>query len=371
MNEIVIELSQDVTALEADWLRLEAGGGVTAFQRYDYAAPLLAAFVRHGRAEPLIVVLREGAGGRPLMLLPLCRFREGAVTVIGFADLRVADYCAPLIAPDWAPEPAEFERLWRRIEAALPPCDIIRLTKLPETVGARPNPLLGLAPLAPYHVEAHGVAIAHPWAERAGTAIGKKQLGELRRNSRNIAGQGELRFRSVQGGPEAEAMFDVLFAQRTRRFETLGREDVMADPMWAAFYRDLVRGETARPYARMMVLTAADEPVASALGLVHDGAFLLLIPGFDMERFGKFGPGRLLIFHAMCAFAEEGLGYFDLTIGDEPYKQQFGVDNRTLFQVVRARSLRGRLQGAIWQAKVTLRRHPRTRAVLKRLMRAA
>lgn len=366
--ELRIEIHADAAPLEAEWRDLEGRGAVTAFQRYDYVAPLYAAFVAHRRAEPLVVVVRAATGAPPLMILPLCRYRDDGVTVIGFADIRVADYCAPVVDPSWAIDGNGLRRLWRRIERALPACDVIRLRKLPERVGAIANPLLQLRPLAPYHVRAHGVAIAHPWADHAAASISKKQIGEIRRNARHLAEAGPLAFAFKEAEPAAESLFETLYDQRTKRFAALGRNDVIADPMWAGFYRDLVRGDTARPYARVMSLTAGPSVVACGLGLVHDGAFLLLIPSFDMERFGKYGPGRQLIYQAMVAFAAQGIGYFDLTIGDEPYKQQFGVDDRILREIVRPRSLRGRLHALVWHAKVGLRRHPGLRARLKRIL---
>ncbi|MGL4290799.1 MAG: hypothetical protein ACRCVA_30910, partial [Phreatobacter sp.] len=100
--ELLIEINADAASLETEWRDLEGRGAVTAFQRYDYVAPLYAAFVRHRRAEPLIVVVRAAKGAPPLMILPLCRYRDDGLTVISFADIRVADYCAPVVEAGWA-----------------------------------------------------------------------------------------------------------------------------------------------------------------------------------------------------------------------------------------------------------------------------
>lgn len=360
-----ISLHKSAASIEAEWRHMEADGAVTAFQRFDFVAPLYAAFAAHGRAEPMIVLVRTVDSGRPAMILPLSRHQNGG-RIITFADLRVADYCAPVLARGFSPDAATFRALWRQIESALPAADIVHLRKLPATVGGRPNPLLWLRPRAAFPVHAHGVAIAHPWHQHASGAISKKQLGELRRSESNLGRLGTLGFAFHDGGAAAVALFEDLYAQRTARFAALGRDDVLADPMWAAFYRDLVVGGTAQPAARMMGLTLDGTFIASGLGLVHDGAFLLLIPSFDMQRYARFGLGRLQIYRAMQAFAEDGLTYFDLTIGDEPYKSAFGVDDRTLFEVLRPLSPRGLGLAAVWHAKVLLRRFPTLRERLRR-----
>lgn len=363
-----IEIHRDISPLETEWRDLEETGTATAFQRYDFVAPLYAAMVAHGRADPVIVVVREASSGEPMMILPFCRYREKGAAVIGFADIRVADYCAPVSARAFDLDAEAFRALWRRIAAALPASDLIRLRKLPQEVGGRPNPLLGIGRAAPLLVRAHGVAISHPWRERCVGVIPKRYRSNLLTSEKGLSKLGDVTFEHHDGGADGEAAFEILHEMRRARFSTLGRDDVVADPMWAEFYRDLATGRTARPGARLAVLKCGGRPVACGLGLVHEGAFLLLIPSFDMETFGRFSPGKLLIFRAMEAFAAEGLTYFDLTIGDEPYKHQFGTDARELHEVLLPRTLRGRWVELVWRLKLRLRRHPVLQARLKRLL---
>lgn len=364
-----IEVSRDIEVLEREWRALEANGRCTAFQRYDFVAPLYAAFRTHKRAAPLIVAVREKSSGNIVMILPLCETKIGRERVIAFADLRVADYCAPLMAQDFHLDAVAFRALWKAIENALPPSDLLRLSKLPERVGNDPNPLLLISPCAPYHVKAHGAALAQPWPECCQALLSRKQRQSLRRKGRNLESCGEVTFTLHERGSEAEHLFETLYTMRRARFDQLEREDALADEMWADFYRDLVRGNTATPFARLIELKSGSETVACALGLIHDNAYLLLIPSFDVERFGRYSPGMLLIFRGMEVFTEAGFTYFDLTIGDEPYKDLFGVDHRELYEVVRPLSARGYLAAAIWRLKVALRRNPTLHKHLKRLLR--
>lgn len=363
-----IDIHRDIAPLEDLWRGLEQTGVATAFQCYDFVAPLYGAFTAHGRAEPLIVLVRETVSRRPVMILPLCRHRQGALTVIAFADLRVSDYCAPVLAADFRPDAATFQALWKRIARALPRNDIVWFRKLPRDVGGRPNPILDLGEHAPYHVRAHGVVIAHPWRERSVGTIPKKSRGEIRRNEKHLEQLGPVTFEHHSGGAEAEAAFEILFSMRRERFAILGRDDVFTDPMWSAFYRDLVYGRTARPAAHLVLLRSGGVPVACDLGLVREEHVLVVLKSFDMERFGRFSPGKLLVHRAMEAFAEAGFTYFDLTIGDEPYKHQFGTDDRELYELLLPQSLAGRLAELVWRSKVLLRRYPRLRVGLKRLL---
>ena len=367
-SAFTIEVHREIASLERSWRDLEETGTGTAFQRYDFVAPLYAAFLAHRRAEPVIVVVRDGASGAVLMILPLCRYRHGVISVIGFADIRVADYCAPIQARGFDPDEATWRELWRKIERALPRCDLVRLSKLPETVGGRANPCLRLGLSVPFVVRAHGVAIAHPWRKLCVGSIPKRYRDNIRSAEKALGKLGEVTFEHHDGGPDGDAAFEMLRKMRADRFSRLGRDDAMADPIWATFYHDLARSGTARPFARLIVLRCGERPVACGLGLVHDRSFLLLIPSFDMETFGRYSPGKLLIFRAMEALAAEGFDYFDLTIGDEPYKHQFGTDDRGLHEVVLPQSLIGHLAGLVWRLKVKLRSHPVLHARLRRLL---
>ncbi|MFK8252503.1 GNAT family N-acetyltransferase [Ancylobacter terrae] len=370
LDAAVIEIHTAIAPLEAEWRTLEESGHATAFQTYDFVAPLYAAFGRHGRAEPVIVVVRPTPGAAPVMILPLCRYREGGLDLIAFADIRVADYCAPVLAADFpAEDGAGFLALWKRIEKALPRADMIHLRKLTETVGEVPNPLLHLPGHVPFVARAHGVPIATPWREVAKERMSTNALSLLRRRERKLAAFGPLAFRFETGGLEAESLYETLAAQRLDRFARLGRDDLMREPMWSEFYRDIASGTTARACGSVFALTVGGEAIATGLGLVRGRSFLMIVMAFDMNRHSELAPGRLMLFRAMEALAEEGFDYFDLTIGDEPYKQSLGADDRLLREVARPLGFRGMIGTAAWRGKVFLRRYPGLKDKIKRLLR--
>ncbi|WP_246104969.1 GNAT family N-acetyltransferase [Rhodoligotrophos appendicifer] len=368
LETAVIEVHRDCAPLEAEWRALEEGGHVTAFQRYDFVAPLYAAFQRHQRAQPLMVVVRPQAGAAPMMILPLCAYRERGLRMISVADLRVADYCAPILAADFpAEDAAGFLDLWRRIEAMLPDADVIRLRKLPEKVGGLTNPLLHLPIKAPFSAMAHGVRIGTPWPEKARMVMSSKALSGLRRRERQLNAIAPVSFASHSGDGQAESLYETLAHQRIDRFGRLQREDMMREAMWSEFYRDLTLGQTARAYGRVIGLKVGDAFAATGFGLVHDDAFHLLMMAFDMDGPSHLAPGRVMLFKAMEAFAEDGMTYFDLTVGDEPYKQSLGADDRVLYEALSPRSVKGRLGVAVWQGRRWLQTKPRLHALVKRM----
>ena len=85
------------------------------------------------------------------------------------------------------------------------------------------------------------------------------------------------------------------------------------------------------------------EPVAVMFGLVHQRTFSLVLIGFNLLKYRRLSVGLLAIEDTLRASNECGdLGY-DFTIGDYPYKVQFGARSKPLYEWRVAGTIRGRL----------------------------
>jgi len=65
--------------------------------------------------------------------------------------------------------------------------------------------------------------------------------------------------------------------------------------------------------------------------------------GPDTERYKRFSPGMLAIEDSLRAAIEAGDQVYDFTIGDHPYKLQFGAEAVPLYEWHRAGSVLGRM----------------------------
>ncbi|MBL8572297.1 MAG: GNAT family N-acetyltransferase [Hyphomicrobiaceae bacterium] len=363
MERFAAEIHDDPATIEADWRALEADGHLTAFQRFDWCRPWYGAVGAHGRARPLIVLVRA-ADGRAVMILPLCRYRRGLMRVIGFADLRVADYVAPVVSGDRRYEAADHDAMLAAALAALPACDLLRLSKMPARVGGIENPLMRLAGVARFPVSAWSV----PLGGAGEVDLRLKSGGQARRKWAKAERTLAPRLRVAGVDLTVEAAFEALVAQRRVRFGALGRDDVLADPLWLEFYRRAAVGNDGRPAVELTQLELGGEVVANALGIDFAGAYHIIIPTFRIDGdWPKASPGLCLIAALMRRSMARGDRLFDLTIGDEPYKREFDAEEQPLHETTLPRSPVGRLAAAIWRFKVALRAYPRLHAALKRL----
>ena len=111
-------------------------------------------------------------------------------------------------------------------------------------------------------------------------------------------------------------------------------------------------GELARTYR----LSLDGEPLGYVFGLTWSGRFYYLLIGCDYERHGKHSPGLLLYDGIIEDWLRDGGTVFDFTIGDEPFKQDFGTVATPMFALKRSASWRGRLASAAFDAREQLRK---------------
>lgn len=330
---------------------------MTAFQTRLWLECWMEQLARPKGVDMLFCVVRSHSGSL-LMVLPLCMRPNAGLRIIEGPDLGVTDYLAPIIAPTFLPSPAQWNALWRRIVVALPEHDILRVTKVPRHIGARPNPLAWTAGGAKLELQAHGIAVFTPWDTCARQIFSSNRREKLKKGWRGLARSGDIGFRVVEDPAEMAVLFDQLVVQRLRRFEALQRNDPLHDQEIVGFYKKLIERGAGSGYTRLALITAGDQTVAMQFGVCHAGAFHLLIQTFFDGPWARLAPGMLLAARTMQWAAEEGLGYYDFTIGNEDYKSRLGANACDLMEIVSVGSWRGLPTVALVRAKAWARRQP-------------
>ena len=342
--DVNLTVHEDLRAVADDWRRFEHAD-CTVFQTFDR----LAAWQRHIGArngvQPAIVIGRRAAG-EMLFLLPLA-VEPGFVRRLTWLGHDLCDYNAPLLSPEF-PQDVTRERflsLWSEIRELLQQRprlrhDIVELSKMPETVGAQPNPFLaldvGLNPSG-----AHLTHLAGTWdefyAERRSSATRRrdrtkrKRLGEI----------GEVRFVTPETAADVTRTLDVLVAQKTRSFARMGVADLFARPGYRDFFLDLATSPATRDLVHVSRLEVGPTFAATNLGLQFRGCYYHVLASYDDGEVSRFGPGAAHLRDLMERAVERGFDRFDFTIGDERYKLEWSDTVVKLHDYVAAATPRG------------------------------
>ena len=330
-----VELASDWRDVAAPW-----EGAATPFQDATWLGTWYAALADRPGLTPLLVTARDAASGEVALRLPLVLRSEGRRRVIEFADLNLTDYNAPALGPAAPRDTAGARALWRAIRRALPRADLIRLTKIPATLGQRPNPLALLPGALPCALNGNVVRTGDDW-DGWRRSLEKSVRKELERSWRVFTREPGTSFAVVTDPERAQAIVGAMEVQQETRMRAKGADYTLDDPDLARFYRDLVANGLANGSVVVSALMAGDEVVASLLGIRDANSYVMIRISNAAGRWTNCSPGRLIIERTMAALHEEGCRIFDFSIGNYDYKRRFGVEAVPLVDLTEAPGVAG------------------------------
>lgn len=322
---------RDFDFRSAEYARLFEASDATAFQYPLWLDRLYRQVAPSRGAEPLVVTIRHGASGRLAAVLPLVRRKRGLLRVVEFADLGLTDYAGPVCGA------AEWDKLLREpglrraLLQALRPFDILRIAKLRED-SPDLHALFGPASHAVMPAAAHAAALDAAFPEWRARRMKPSLRKELDQKRKRLGRKGEVRLACLLDPAGIDTALTRLRAFRRERFETRAERDVLADRTVFDFYRAIAIDGAASGFARTYALALDGSPVAVVFGIAHGGRFMVLLSAFD-NAFRKSSLGYLLFEDIVADCIARGDAIFDLTIGNEGYKQDLGAEPTRLFEV--------------------------------------
>ncbi len=322
----------------------------TAFQHPTWMHNFYGALAPYRRAEKVVVTLRRG-DGRLAGVLPLILRRKAGIRLLETTDLGVSDYAAVPLDPGVRDRSAGSPALKRLVADVLPAHDILRIRPIRaehvcdwcDLLSGAAEPLGFGAPFAP---------LGPDYAEWRRTRPSKSLLGRLARADKRIAkaGGAEL-LRLASPGEIADAVAEI---QRLRTGRFAG--DLIQDDRVRDFYATVAVEAGDGRLAEIYRLDIGGAPAGYVYGLGHRGRFYYLLIGCDYENHGRASPGLVLYDRIIADWIGRGGDVFDFTIGDEPFKADFGTETTPMFALVDAPTWRGKLALAAFRAHAQLRK---------------
>ena len=344
----------DEQYLRETWLDFESSA--SAFQRLSFVEGLYRQASARGKREPVIVSVRERRTGMIILIAALSRRRRFGLTIVETADCSLCDYFVPLASPGRRFNADEVRSMWVEICRALQPADAIIIRKIPDDIFGNPNIAMQFPGLKSMGSSARAVRLnagpcASPgWRKRAAFKDAAKKLRRMQRH-------GTVEFDFADSPAEIAASFEQLVDHRKRRFERLGRSDLLQEGGVVQFYRSLAERGLTDGSTRVFRLKLDGELLAVAYVLLHRDTVINVILTMTAEmRWEPFSPG-LVATKMIADWAEaKGFSYLDISVGDFSYKSRLTSSVRPLYELSTALSARG----ALAVANAELRRRYRT-----------
>lgn len=340
----IVAVASGFDFLSEDYATLFAESDATAFQHPIWLDGIYRNLVPKLEAAPLIITVRDATDGRLVMVLPLVRRRDRGLRIIEFADLGVSDYVAPVASEATIEAVAADAFACGRISAVLKPFDMLRIRKLrsPSTAVQK---MLGATDCREMSMGAYAVPLGPDFDAWRSATLSASYCKELNKKSRQLHRKGQVGFECVADAEMIQATLLKMRKYRGERFET---GDLLQSQVYFDFYLDVaIRGRAtlSRIYSTLM----DGAIIAGAMGLTHKGSLLIILSGFDHGGYNNQSLGSLtfemIARHGISAGDRE----LDFTIGDEPYKTQFGAKKAPIHQVFRSGSVLGAIAGAAVQ----------------------
>jgi CelD/BcsL family acetyltransferase involved in cellulose biosynthesis len=325
--EIILESSYNF--LSAEYLELFAGSRASAFQHPLWLDRLYAKLARRLNAEPIVITARRRHNGQLAMLLPLLRRRHGAVRVIEFADLQVSDYAAPVCDDITFAQLASDREARERIRAHLKPYDLLRVQKIGQNAPPLEQ-LFGVDRRTFMGMSAHAVELSAPFSQWQMENIAPSYRKELDKKRRQLNRKGAVRFECAR---DPELIKSTFYAMREYRKERFEGRDLLQQPLYFDFYMDIALHGGTSGFSRTYTLSVNGQPIGGVWGLFHQGHFLVLLGGFDLNTYKNQSIGALTFSDIAHDCIERGDVLLDFTIGDESYKRLFGARPSSMWMI--------------------------------------
>ena len=353
-----VEVFRDLAELEPVWRQLETQGHATVFQCWS----VFQAWVRHIAVPQqitwVVIGLMNSQTRAPLMLLPLAVRRSNGLTVIEFADFGVSDFNSPVFADGFRPDANEMQRHWTKILDALPAGDLLHVAKIPHHINGQKNPMLALAGVRRMTLSAFGTPIGNDWEAFMRCSIEPALLKDIEKRTRKLEKRGQVKFEVTADREASQAAFEAMCVQRAERHAVMQRQNILARAETRNFYNALF-DQPGCPGAAVVASLSIDEDIiATGYGLVRNNVFHMIFPTFKAGRWRNYSPGLQIFLRTMRWASENGITYFDFTIGAESFKLQFGATERPLYEKLVALSPRGVPAVMANQVKRVVRQSP-------------
>ncbi len=146
---------------------------------------------------------------------------------------------------------------------------------------------------------------------------------QLRRNLRDIAQLGELRFEAAESTAAALVWFDRLKALHTSSWTRRGKPHAFRYPFFESFHRALIGAGQPEGTVELLRLSAGDRPVGYLYNFHQQDRTYAYQSGFD-DAFANLRPGYVAHALAMARAAARGATRYDFLAGDNRLKRTLG-----------------------------------------------
>ena len=348
--------------LEKLWSEFEDNALITPFQSYVWLShwqqtigtPLLS-------IQPQIVHISEN--GQTVLIFPLGIRKSYGIKILEWLGGQQTDYMLPLLYPNNYYNKTNFDEIWNKTIKCLQNFDVLHIKNQMEYIEEFPNPFH-----LKFKIHKHEISyytdLGHSWEEFYKSKISKKLIADSRRQLRRLNEVGRVNFIVAKDTITKNNIIQKMMDQKSRRFRETGYMDLFHISQFRDFYEKLTEIPLCSLDIHCSALTVDNVMIATHLGIIHNGTYYYLMPGYEGGDWMKYSAGRLLMEYLLEWSIKNGLKVFDFTIGSEPYKMKWCEKQIDLYESVIPYSIKGSIYYLLFLGKVNFRQYPKLKNIL-------
>jgi len=353
---VKIKIYQDFSLeLESYWQKFEEESHLTPFQSYNWLLNWHKTVGSTLHNIDLCIVCCFNRSSVEL-ILPMGINALGNIRKLEWLGGIHSDYMMPIVRKK-SEIFADFESIWLEILNALPPFDVLHLTKQIPRIGNQDNPFTNLG-RSKFITNSYQAILNGDWEEYQDKHISKKVLNDSKRQRKRLSKLGKLEFIISKNEENRKKFTKEMFLQKRRRYQEMDVLDVLEIPEHQNLYKNMPTdlGFTGQIHCSVLVLN--NKVIASHWGILSKNTFYYLMPSYAGGEWSKYSAGKLLLEDLMAWCCENNISTFDFTLGDEPYKEIWTNKSFPLSEVMKSYTFRGYFYLIIYQCRSFLSRIP-------------
>jgi len=272
---------------------------------------------------------------KPIAIFPFELKKLYFFKILSLIGDNQTDYKSPIFDKEYFDE-RSIKRIWVSLKNHLPSHDVINFTNVPENIGLNKNPFLMAERFEPYSLSFF-INLSN---KNNLNFISKRSLKDLDRYTRRLSELGSFTFKEVKTEDEFKKIIKFTIFQKIKRYKKTGGLNHLSKLEVQSFYKYLFKNKLIKFTPHLTYLSIDNEIIASHLGFYDADRYYYYMPTFK-EKYSKYSPGRILLKNLISNSISKKHKFFDLTIGEESYKEKWGANKMQIYQFIEASSLKG------------------------------
>ena len=356
-NTIALGLFSNIAEIEHDWLGLQKDGLCTFYQTFEWCkAWQETAGVARG-IEPVIICGRLD-DGQLAFILPFAIEKHFGARVLCWYSAAEITYGMGIFNKAWLAEHGDkIRQLWPGILKTIGAVDAIRLENQPDIWDGVENPLKFLFTTRGAN-QSYKMALQGDYQALYEQKRSSASRRSARKRDKKLLASGKVEFGLPAGGDETAVVIDTMIDQQRQRLGSKGIRSVYSD-IRQNFLQQLGKAtsDDGTPVLLPYYLTIDGKICAVMLGGNFQSTYWALISSLTNDsRLYALSPGEHALRAMIEAICDRGYGQLDFASGDTDYKKHWRDETITLFESIKALTLKGTVWAGIAFSRTLIKR---------------